>query len=61
MLQGGSLPNFHKVEIFTLPFGMVPSWEIWKREVVQDGYIRNFKPVISGRFVPDGIAYLLRR
>ena len=34
VLQGGSLPNFQKAEFSAVPFGIIPSWEIWKREVV---------------------------
>ncbi len=45
MLQGGSLPNFQKVEFFAMPFGIIPSWEIGKREVVQYKYIRSIEPV----------------
>lgn len=34
VLQGGSLPNFQKAEISAMLFGIIPSREIWKREVV---------------------------
>ena len=59
MLQGGSLPNFQKVEFFAMPFGIIPSWEIGKREVVRmDTYQILTLLFLGGNFLIALLAYL---
>ena len=48
MLQGSSLPDFLEAEFSVMSFGIIPSWEIQKREVVQDDvFVSGFNPVCN--------------
>ena len=38
--------------------GNLPAWK--KKGGGADGYIRDIKPVVFGRYIPDSIAYLHR-
>ena len=59
VLQGGSLPNFQKAEFSAVPFGIIPSWEIRKREVVQmDTYQILTLLFLGGNFLIALLAYL---
>ena len=59
VLQGGSLPNFQKAEFSAMPFGIIPSREIRKREVVRmDTYQILTLLFLGGNFLIALLAYL---
>ena len=62
VLQGGQPPGFPKAAVAATPFGIIPSWEIRKREVIDMSTYEVLSLLfLGGSFLMSLLAYLDNR
>lgn len=62
VLQGGQPPGFPKAAAAAVPFGIIPLWEIWKREVMNMSTYEVLSLLfLGGSFLMSLLAYLDNR